>query len=339
MQQRFYIFLLSFFVITMTSAQDLHFSNIHSMTQQVFPEFAGLNNDLEATVYYRNQWKAMGTKYGALGASCASTLQAKHKINGSHLAGGLNFYREQMNKDASLTAARLTIVQHQLLSRFSKLSIGLNVGFQSLSFDPANGTWGSQHDGISYNPNLISGETFNTTNKTGLDVGSGIVYSLRHKKSSTHLFQIGLSAQHLNRPNMSFYGDRSGYLPVKFVGYTSLNLKIGERGSYFQPTILIQNQSKFSSITFGGLFKMNLQEKAITTSNFSKTNKVLVGIGAYYRSQDAFIACLNLQKTSWNVSLAYDFTVSNLKNYNYSRGGIELQFQYVIPKFQLDHGY
>jgi type IX secretion system PorP/SprF family membrane protein len=336
MNYKFYIY-FTFCTSSIVCGQDLHFSNIHSMTQQVFPEIAGLNNDLEASVYYRNQWKAMGAKYGAFGASYASTLQPKHKLNGSHLAGGINFYREQMNKDASHTAARMTLVQHQLISRFSKLSLGLNIGFQSLSFDPANGQWGSQHDGIVYNPNFTSGESFTTTNKTGFDVGSGIVYSLRHKKGAAHLLQVGFSGQHLNRPNMSFYGDRSGYLPIKLVGYTSLNLKIGNRGSYFQPTVLIQKQSKFSSLVFGGLFKMNLQEKAITTSNFSKTDKVLLGFGGYYRSQDAFIACLNIQKTSWNVSLAYDFTVSHLKNYNYSRGGVELQFQYVIPKFQFDH--
>lgn len=309
------------------------------MNQQVFPEFAGLNNDMEATVYYRDQWKTIGSEYGAIGASFASTLQPKHKTNGSHLAGGLNFYREKMNKDATLTSIRMTIVQHQQIAKLSKISFGLNVGMQSLSFDPAMGNWGSQHNGLIYDENLNSGETFSSTSKTALDVGTGFIYSLKHKKSSLQLFQFGISVQHLNRPNLSFYADRNGYLPIKTVGFGSLNLKIGEKGSSFQTSILVQKQSSFSSVVFGGFLKLNLREKAKTTSTFAQTEKILLGFGAYYRSSDAFIACLMLQKTSWNVSLAYDFTTSNLNKYNYSRGAMELQLQFTIPSFQLESRY
>lgn len=327
------------FITEQIIGQDLHYSNIHSMNQQVFPEFAGLNNDLEATVYYREQWKTIGSKYGAMGASFASTLQPKHKSNGSHLSGGVNFYRERMNKDASLTSARMTIVQHQQIASLSKISFGLNMGIQSLTFDPVLGSWGSQHNGLIYDPNMSSGETFSSTSKTALDVGAGAIYSLKHKKSSLHLFQFGISVQHLNRPNLSFYKDRNGYLPIKTVGFGSLNLKIGKKGSSFQSTILVQKQSTFSSVVFGGFFRLNLREKAKTTSTFAQTDKVLLGIGGYYRSSDAFIACLMLQKTAWNISMAYDFTTSNLNQYNYSRGAIELQLQFTIPSFQMESRY
>lgn len=330
---------MSCFSIGVIDAQDLHFSSIHSMNQQIFPEFAGLNNDVEANIYYRDQWKSIGTKFGAYGASVASTLQPKHKFNGSHLSAGLNFYSEKMNKDASLTSGRMTIVRHQSISRFSKISLGMNVGFQTLSFDPANGSWGSQHNGLFYDENLSSGETFLTNRKTGLDVGTGIIYSLNYKKISLPLFQFGLSAQHLNRPNMSFYNDRSGYLPIKTVFYGMSNLKMGNKGSSFQTTLLFQNQKSFTSIVIGSILKIRLNEKAKTTSSFSITDKTILGIGAYYRSSDAFIACLMLQKTAWNISIAYDFTLSSMQNYNYSRGGIELQLQYTIPNFQVSNRY
>jgi len=328
-----------FFMICCTTgiinAQDLHFSSIHTLNQQLFPEFAGLNNDVEASIFYREQWKSIGSKFGAYGASVASTLQPKHKLDGSHLSGGLNFYSEKMNKDASLTAGKMTIVRHQSISRFSKISLGLNVGFQTLSFDPANGSWGSQHNGFFYDENLSSGETFITNRKTGLDIGTGLIYSLNHKRIALPKFQFGFSAQHVNRPNMSFYNDRSGYLPIKTVFYGMLNLKLGNSGSYFQTSLLIQKQKLFSSIVLGSILKIKLNEKAKTTSSFGTTDKTLLGIGAYYRSADAFIACVMLQKTAWNISLAYDFTLSNMKNYNYSRGGIELQLQYTISSLQV----
>lgn len=315
-------------------AQDLHFSNIHSMNQQVFPEFAGLNNDLEATVYYREQWKSIGVKYGAIGASYASTLEPNHKISGSHLSCGFNFYREQMNKDASVSSGRITIVRHQSIAKLSKISFGINCGIQTLAFDPANGSWGSQHNGWNFDPTIGSGEGFVSTRKSALDIGSGIIYSLKYKKSSNHLLQLGFSAQHLNRPNMSFYKDINGFMPVKKVGFASLNLKLGNRGSQFQTILLLQNQGKFSSTTFGGFLKLKLHEKAKTSSSFETIDEVFLGFGAYYRSSDAFVACLILQKTAWNISLAYDFTTSSLNNYNYSRGGVEIQMQFTINKFQ-----
>jgi type IX secretion system PorP/SprF family membrane protein len=334
MKNQINIFLFFLFAVLNGQAQDLHFSNIHSMNQQVFPEFAGLNNDLEATVYYRNQWKTLGAKFGAIGASFATTLEPKHKISGSHLSFGLNFYREQMNKDASASSGRMTIVRHQSISKLSKISFGINVGLQTLAFDPASGSWGSQHNGWNYDPTIESGESFTDIRKTKLDVGSGIIYALKYKKSSIHLLQLGFSAQHLNRPNMSFYEDRNGFLPVKKVGFASLNLKLGNRGSQFQTILLLENQGKFSSTMFGSFLKLKLHEKAKTTSSFGTINEVFLGFGAYYRSSDAFVACLMLQKSSWNISLAYDFTTSSLKNYNYSRGGVEIQMQYTINKFQ-----
>lgn len=334
MKRSIVTFILSCLIVGSIGAQDLHFSNIQSMTQQVLPEYAGLNNDLEATVYYRDQWKALGSKYGAWGASFASTLQPKQRNNKSHLAGGLNFYREQMNKDASLSSARITLVQHQVISRSSKISLGINVGFQSLNVDPSSGNWGSQHNGLVFDQNINSGETFSRTSKTGLDIGTGMLYSLKHKKANFHAFQVGLSVQHVNRPNMSFNNDRSGYLPMKWVGFSTFNLKVGNKGSSFQTSILIQKQSTFFTGVFGGFLKLKLDEKAKNTSSFSKIQEIFLGFGGYYRTSDSFIASLMLQKTSWNLNFAYDFTISNLKAYNYSRGAFEIQLQYTIPSFE-----
>lgn len=334
MKTRLIILFVSCCASFIICAQDLHFSNIQSMNQQVIPEFSALNNDLEATVYYRNQWRTIGSKYGAIGASFASTLQKNHKVNGSHLAGGLNFYQEKMNKDASFTSTRFNLVQHQIISKFSKVSLGINLGFQSLAFDPAQGSWGSQHNGLEYDPTMESGESFARNQKTSLDVGSGIIYTLRYKKSSQQLLQVGFSAQHLNRPNLSFNNDRSGILPIKTVGYSSLNLKLGKRGSIFQTSCLFQKQAKFTSVIVGSFFKIKLSEKAKTTSSFGAINEIFVGIGAYYRSSDAFIASLMFQKSNWNISMAYDFTVSNLQSYNYSKGAVEIQLQYTINSFQ-----
>lgn len=334
MKKYIFTWAVATFVLQNSLAQDLHYSNIHSLTQQVFPEFAGLNSDLEASVYFRDQWKSIGSDFGAIGASFAMNMQPKLRSSKSHLAGGLTCYRERMNLNSSLTSVRMVLVQHQVLTRFSKMSVGLNMGFINAMFDPSQGSWGSQHNGLFFDPNAISGESFNRSGKTGLDIGTGILYSLKHKKANFHAFQVGVSLQHINRPNLSVNNDRSGYLPIKWVGFSTFNLKMGNKGSTFQTAMLIQKQSTFITGVFGGIFKLKLDEKAKTTSSFSKIQETFFGFGGYYRTGDSFIASVMFQKSSFNLNFAYDFTLSTLKMYNYSRGAFEIQLQYTIPSFE-----
>ena len=319
------------------SAQDYHSSNIQNISQLYNPALVALKNDMNANVSYRTQWRAVGSPFAAIGASFASTVEPNHRKNESHLALGFDAYREQMSRQASVTSVSFTAAQHISITKFSSLSVGLNFGLYGTSFDEENGAWESQHNGLFYDENIASGEVFESNQQMNFDVGTGIVYAIQSRDHDIKLFQAGFSAYHLNQADISYSADGSTRLPIRTVLFSSFAVPFGKKGSYIEGSMLYQNQHKFNSFTIGAMAKTLLFEKSKTTSSNSTVQALYLGFGMYVRGKDALIFNAQIQKTNWTASLAYDITVSTLKNN--SKGAMEVQISYIIPKFKKNFRY
>jgi type IX secretion system PorP/SprF family membrane protein len=336
MKNHLYI-IFACFLPSLVSAQDYHSSNLQNISQLYNPALVALKTDMSAAVSYRTQWRAVGSPFTAMSASFASTVEPFHRKSEGHLAVGFNAYREQMSRQGSATSVSMNVAQHISLSKTSSLSLGLNFGVYGTAFNEENGAWESQHNGLFYDENLASGEVFESNQQVNFDVGSGIVYAVRSRNHNLKLFQFGLAAFHLNRPDISFMSDGSSKLPIRTVLYSTFAIPIGKRGSHIEGSMLYQNQMKFNSFTLGAMAKIKLVEKAKTTSSTSKVNEVYAGLGMYFRGKDALIFNAQIQKTNWTASLAYDITVSSLKNN--SKGAIEVQLSYTVPTFRKNSLY
>ena len=56
-----------------------------------------------------------------------------------------------------------------------------------------------------------------------------------------------------------------------------------------------------------------------------------IGIGAYYRNQDALIVNLLIEKGKYAVGFSYDINASGLARASKSRGGFEITLRMVTP--------
>ena len=315
------------------SAQDVHSSNIQNLSQLYSPAFCALNNKMEASVFYRTQWKVIGSPFNAFGASFGTTVQPKRRSNKGYLAVGFNAYSEQLGQSSFINSVTASTTYHLRLGATSTVSVGLNMGVMTAEINPSSGTWESQHNGLVYDPTMSSGENFQIYQKNAFDAGSGFVYSLKSKKSKQNILQVGMAMFHLNGPDLSHLTNSSSHVPIRTVVHASSTLGLGPKGSFIQPSFLFQNQGKFNSLTIGAMAKIKLMEKAKSTSSFGKVNEIYAGFGFYVRTNDAVILNASIQKSNWTASLAYDFTTSMLNEANNSRGALEVQLMFVIPSF------
>lgn len=314
--------------------QDINYSNVFSTTQLYNPALTALNNDFESSVIYRTQGRASNAVYNSFGASFASTLLPKRRKEQGNLTIGVNFYREQFNDKFSMTSILATTAYHFHIGKQTQFSAGINYGIFNVGLNPDGGQWASQHDGVRYNPNVPSGEVFSSGQITKLDVGSGLQLSQLSKKISVPLFQFGYAAFHVNQPKLSTFSGVVNRLQIRSVFNTSIAFPLGIKGSYLQSTLSYQKQGKFQTTIVGMLAAIKLKEEAKSTSSYSNVNEWYGGIGWAIRSKDAFILNVFVQKSSFKLAFAYDFTISTLNQTNNSRGAAELILLFNVLSFQ-----
>lgn len=315
------------------SAQDLHSSNIQYLSQLYNPAFTGLNNELDASVSYRTQWRKIGSPFNAYSASVGSVLSPYKRNRKGQFAIGGNLYREQTASNSSVTSFAVTPTYHLKLNKNSRLSLGFNVGYIGLSMNEEDGTWESQHNGLHYDKSIWSGEVFQRTTDHSFEIGSGLIYTLKNR-DDIKIIQVGGSLFHLNRPTISFTSNGDSELPIREVAFASVSIPFGKYYSYVEMTGLYQNQGNFSSLVYGAMVKLKLFDKAKFTSFNSKHNSLYLGFGTYLRNNDAVILNVSLQKSNWKLGFAYDITTSKLKEANNRQGATEIQFWYSIPSFK-----
>jgi len=309
--------------------QDLHSSNIQNITSNFNPALTALNYRVQAQIAYRSQWRKVGSPFVANCFNVGSNLSPFDKTKNGHLSLGLNFYNEQMSKVLTFTSFSVLTAYHLKLNQSMALSLGFNIGFIQLKIDPLKGSWESQHNGLYYDPNLNSGEIFTINKQLKFDIGSGIVYT--YKPFSNLHFQTGITAYHLNMPNISFTSNYQSKLPIRYVGFFTNKFQFSNDRVSIESQFLYQHQLKFNSIIFGSMVKLQLVEKSKFTSPYSKKSTLFAGLGLYYRSKDAFIINMTIQKNSWSFNLAFDVNVSNLKTVSNKRGAVELQLNFYLP--------
>ena len=156
-----------------------------------------------------------------------------------------------------------------------------------------------------------------------LDLNAGL--ALKSQVNKTTSFNVGISARHLNSPDISLAGgpkdDRD--FKFRFVGHAGLDMEITEKIS-IAPTMYFTNMasaSQFQIQAWGG-YKLNAE----------KNIKLLFGLG--YRIGDAGEILVGLDYGDLKVALGYDLTLSDLADVNNNNGGFEIAANYIIKVYK-----
>ncbi len=301
-------------------AQDVHFSHVNRQPIYQNPASAGLfQGDIRLTANYKDQWRAVTVPFTTM----AFAADGRTKWHGWSWAG-LFFYDKV--GDGKFQTIELTgsISKRFLVQSDSSqtLSFGLQSGLNFRQLDQSKFYFDNQWNGLNFDPNLPTGEVFQSASRANLNISVGSVYQWnRSKKESS---TIGFSAHNLNRPDQSFYGEP---------------LKRDIRLSFFGTSEHFINQDL--SITPG--FSLNFQGKYREFVPGAQAKYVLIDKlgeyravdgGLWFRSRDAVIVRLGLAMQNWSVALSYDTNISKLIPASNARGGLELSAHYIISRFK-----
>ncbi|MBL7884922.1 MAG: PorP/SprF family type IX secretion system membrane protein [Bacteroidia bacterium] len=319
-----YILLLMLSIgIINTYAQDIHFSQYNASPQNLNPAQTGLfNGDWRFVGNYRSQWSAIPVPYKTFSISTDTRLKTKME-KGLPAVGLLVNTDKAGDSRFSTTQVFLSGAYIKQLNSDSThfVSVGIQPGITTKSFDVNALTFDNQYDGDNYNAGLSSGENFSRTRITYFDLGAGLAYVWR--KNNRTKVNVGFSALHLNAPKQSFFNNNAIRLDRKFNVSALVQVPVAAQLDVM-PSFMYQNQGKFNETLLGLFGKYHLKP-----INGMET---AVSLGAFYRVKDAFIVAANMDYKNFNVGVSYDFNTSKLIEATNRRGGFEISVIYIFKK-------
>jgi type IX secretion system PorP/SprF family membrane protein len=289
--------------------QDPQFSQYMNNKLFMNPAYAGMRDALCFSGIYRNQWNAFD------GAPNSGVFSADVFLPKNAGGAGFTLMYDKLGFESNLSF-RGSYSYHVTISKYGKLGIGIELGGFSKRVGPSgNQQWVSstnwQQD-ITIPPQI---------KKTVLDMGFGLWYQDRKK-------WFGISTSHLNAQKID-----DG---TATVSNTQHDLLYQMARHYFitgggkildtptweiKPSFLIKTDATITSVD------MNV------TALYNKT----FWFGASYRLKDAIIPMAGFvlrgssihEDLGLKIGFAYDYTTSNLKNYN--NGSFEIFLNYCMP--------
>jgi type IX secretion system PorP/SprF family membrane protein len=304
-------------------AQDIHFSQFFDAPLLRNPSLAGLfEGDFRTQAVYRDQWKSITpNSYRSV------SLNGEYKMpvgkgNDFLTMGGQLLLDKAGAAGLSTTHVLPVLNYHKSLSteRICYLSLGFMGGWVQKRIDYAQITTANQFNGGAFNPGAPTGEYIANPSISYWDANIGMSFNAAFGGNLQHLFFIGASYQHLNRPKHSFFNVDSIVVYPKQVYSAGIKLIIDEYNTLtLHQDVFIQNA--YREIIGGALYSHKL-------GNFTDVPEYVLHGGLFLRWKDAAIPVIKLDKRSMSITLSYDINISKLKTASQGRGGFELGLSY-----------
>lgn len=322
--------LLSCFFICLAflmRAQDIHFSQFQEAPLSLNPALAGTSpNWGRVDLNYRSQWAAFGKPYNTMGLSLDLPTWSRQKKQKSFLGVGFNVFNDRAgssNFSKFLAAGDISAI---VKTRRGFFTSGIQVGYGQNSFDAGALKWPDQYDGVSYNNNIGVTEVLKEK-KSYLDLGAGVSYILTKNRrigdrQAADQMIIGLSAYHLNRPDIGLGAPDIAKLRYNLFFYNQ-NSKPNTNVRYTE-TALISMQGKLWEVNVGGGIIYLMQEQSQITG--LKQEKGMI-FNLNYRVNDALVPQCGIYMGRYSITVSYDVNVSKLTSYSYGRGGFEISLK------------
>lgn len=327
------IFAVSLIGTTYSVGQDVHFSQYEYSPLQLNPGLTGANAVLQANVNYRTQWSSVGDPYNTIAASVEGRFNDKKRMKKGIFAGGLNFYNDKAgNLPMSTTKANLFLAYHLILDRNNTIGLGVYSGFGQRTFDGSRGQWGSQYDGMAYDPSLPSNETFNRSQFGFFDAGTGLVYTYKSDEgymtqNNHRLINAGVAFYHLNQPQYSFIADDNDKLPMRWSIFANAIIGFDNSNMALLPGAYFNRQRTNTEILYGTYLRFTFGENSRVTA---RRKASYFAIGAFHRWGDAMVAKTSFEWNGIALGFAYDFNLSSLSEVSKAQGGMEFFLKYEI---------
>lgn len=334
--------LLSMFVSEVKS-QDIHLAQIQESPLVYNPANTGFFPGYYRVIAgYRNQWASMGKAYSTMGLSVDGGI-FRNRYKNAFLGIGLNIFKDEAGAaKLSQTIANFNISAILKMSKKSVISAGVYGGVNMNSAQYAKLTYASQFNGTEIDPALPSKESVIYHNFTSSDFGGGLAYEFtsvktRNDRDDVKSLRIGIAGYHLNQPEQDFgsnsYVDAAGNtvtiegyrMPRRIVGSIISRFDITNTKLSITPTVIYMMQGPAKEITAGTYLKYRFKNGTKITGEKVENS---IGIGVFYRVDDAIIPQVLIDMGTYAIGISYDANVSSYRKVSRTVGGFEISLRY-----------
>jgi type IX secretion system PorP/SprF family membrane protein len=314
-------------------AQDPHFSQYYANPLYLNPAMTGLDSDVYFGLNYRSQWKSLDLPLEIAQFTMVYPLLEKGS-QFKHRGGlGMSVYHEMAGEANNFQTTSYTVSGAYNLflkdDASQMISVGIQGGFITKRINFNNLRWGSQYDPfIGFDANITPSLDLGNQSTTFPVIHVGVVWYFDHEEKRLHSGVsgfIGFAASNLNQPDESLL-DETGTespLPTLYKAHGGLNLNMS-RQLTISPNILYMRQHNSQQLNAG----MYLTYQVLGPR--SRTNKLKMQLGTWYRFDDAFIVSLGMTNKNMSFGFSYDFNNSTLRNFTGGNGAIEASISYRI---------
>jgi type IX secretion system PorP/SprF family membrane protein len=266
---------------------------------------------------YRNQWSAVGTPFKTISAG----FDKPFKLRKGYVGLGIYMINDQSGA-ASLTANKvyLSLSYHR---QFKKQHFygGIQAGYIIEGFDIDPLTFPGQFDNSTgvFNSNLPNYINQWDENINFPDFNIGLAWSSKFNNITP---VAGISAFHINNPQMSFLRDENK-LPVRIAINAKATIKL-KNNLFVKPDIFVSYHKTASDYLMGGCIGYNFPIEMFLDKLYAGTE-----IRTQFHSTDAVIAMLGIGFMGFDVGISYDVNISSLSQATNMRGAFELSIIYT----------
>jgi type IX secretion system PorP/SprF family membrane protein len=345
--KRIVVFILSMSVALVSLAQDPHFSMFYASPQTLNPAMTGaFNGNYRFSGIYRGQWGSIlhANEFDKKGTPAFRTYSANVDFRTSKGfmpkdAFGVGFV---FLGDKAGAADYGTIGVSASLSYFKSLNyhatqylaLGFQGGFMQRTINTTKLTFGTNYDGLGYNPNLPTDPSL----FTGFDdrfmmynVSFGLLWFMKIKEGSDAY--LGFAMDHLNRPNESFYRGSTAVtaqVPFKFTAHGGVKFPLG---AWFTmaPKFIMLYQGKQWETNFGTDVRLNFYHHEPAGDGFALGLMYRLNGGdhaAAWKDQavnsESFIITSKIDYHGLSAGVAYDINTGEAKIASRSKGAFEI---------------
>jgi len=314
---------------TATIAQDIHFSQYWENPVLLNPGFSGTDKaKIRINSVHRNQWGSVGNIF------TTSALAGDFKLNragrsSSFGAGTFVLYDKAASGSLSRFSAGTSLASSVHIGKNKYLSLGIQFSYNQNSVRFGNSTWDAQYNN-EFDASRSSNENLSVSGKNFFDAGAGFVFykngnSRDFNSKNDNSFQFGVSAFHLNQPDIGIYG--SDKMKIRYNGFIKMDFVLASKFS-LQPVVYYARQGNLQEINTGSLLRYSLSEQNMSGTSKTKT----IAFGLFYRYGDSMYPVINFECGSWLAGLSYDMNISNLSEFTQSKGGFEVCLKYRYLK-------
>lgn len=322
------------FLVEITIAQDIHYSQFYLNKLNINPANAG-NNDanLRVVANYKDQWRAVPNAYKTMSLTADKKVYTKGKK--SSIGTGIVLNRDKAG-DVGLGVmnAGLAVAADVKLNAKMKLGGGLLFNYRQYSINKQSMIWQDQITDTGYDANLNTGELSDFSNYGMMDVSMGVNFSTklaenRMSANNPIIFNAGIAIYHLNSPKHAYYDNIKNSLSRKMIMNVDARIPIEGTNFSIDPSGFLSIQSVYKDYMIGTLVRYKLKEGSKYTS-YEK--EAAISLGAHYRVKSDLVISSMLEVSNFNFGLSYDINISPSKIVSRYRGGTEISIIYYIPK-------